>query len=232
MTETFHTSECVMSHIWMNHFTHVNESCHTYECVVSHTCMSHVKHEWVTSHIWMSHVTCMKASRHVGSLYRDIDPHICWKASRHVGSLFSIYGDLYLFMNESFTQRRKSCHTYEWVTSLIWMSPFTTHMGSFFLCKWGFRSLFVVCGALLIIYGFFLRIHKGMFHFWDPGPPYVPRPRSPQIHRRRTLHARLTSYRLLSRIHRQRWEPRSPLCLQKFWGPNFWRPTSFLGPQT
>jgi len=34
-----------MSHIWMSHVTHMNESRHTYE--------------WVTSHIWMSHVTHM-----------------------------------------------------------------------------------------------------------------------------------------------------------------------------
>jgi len=32
-----------MSHIWMSHFTHINEACHTYE--------------WVMSHIWMSQGT-------------------------------------------------------------------------------------------------------------------------------------------------------------------------------
>jgi len=31
-----HTYECVMSHTWMRHITHVNASCHTYECVMSH----------------------------------------------------------------------------------------------------------------------------------------------------------------------------------------------------
>ena len=56
-----------MSHIWMCHVTHMNESCHTYEWVMSHIWVSHVTHmnvschtyEWVMSHIWMCHVTHM-----------------------------------------------------------------------------------------------------------------------------------------------------------------------------
>jgi len=52
--------EWVMSHIWMRHVTHMNESCYTYEWVMSHIWMSHVTHmneschtyEWVMSHIW------------------------------------------------------------------------------------------------------------------------------------------------------------------------------------
>ena len=31
------TRERCMSHIWMSHVTHMNESCHTYEWVMSHT---------------------------------------------------------------------------------------------------------------------------------------------------------------------------------------------------
>jgi len=42
--------EWVMSHTWMSHVTHMNESCHT--------------HEWVMSHTWMSHVTHMNESCH------------------------------------------------------------------------------------------------------------------------------------------------------------------------
>jgi len=40
--------EWVLSHIWMRHITHMNESCHTYEWVMSHIWTSHVA-------IWMSH---------------------------------------------------------------------------------------------------------------------------------------------------------------------------------
>ena len=55
-----------MSHIWMSHVTHMNESCHTYEWVMSHIWMSHVTHtneschtyDWVMSHIWIIHATC------------------------------------------------------------------------------------------------------------------------------------------------------------------------------
>jgi len=34
----------VMSHIWMSHVAHVNESCHTHEWVTSHTCQSKAKY--------------------------------------------------------------------------------------------------------------------------------------------------------------------------------------------
>ena len=67
-----YTYEWFMSHIWMSHVTHMNESCHTYEWVMWHIWMSHVTHmneschtyKWVTSHIWMSYVTHMNESCH------------------------------------------------------------------------------------------------------------------------------------------------------------------------
>jgi len=51
--------EWAMSHIWMSHVSHMNESCLTYEWVMSHIWTSHVSHmnescltyEWVMSHI-------------------------------------------------------------------------------------------------------------------------------------------------------------------------------------
>ena len=54
----------IMSHMWMRHVAHMNESCRTHEWVMSHTWMIHVAHmndscrthEWVMSHTWMSHV--------------------------------------------------------------------------------------------------------------------------------------------------------------------------------
>jgi len=45
-----HTCEGVMSHMWMSHVTHVNESCHT--C------------EWDLSHMWMNHITHVNESCH------------------------------------------------------------------------------------------------------------------------------------------------------------------------
>jgi len=47
-----------MSHVWMSHVTHVNESCHTSEWVMSHVWIKscHTS-EWVPSHVWISHVT-------------------------------------------------------------------------------------------------------------------------------------------------------------------------------
>ena len=81
-----------MSHIWMSHVTHMNESCHTYEWVMSHIWMSHTTHmnastshtyEWVMFHIWMSHVTHMNESCHT-------------------------------WMRQHVTHMNKSCHTHEW----------------------------------------------------------------------------------------------------------------------
>jgi len=71
--ESCHTYEWVMSQMRMSHVTHMNESCHTYEWVMSHIQMSRVTHtnesrhtyEWVMSHIWMSHVTQLQELPHV-----------------------------------------------------------------------------------------------------------------------------------------------------------------------
>ena len=59
-----------MSHIWMGHVTHMNESCCEKEVAISHVWMSHVTHvkklyhtqEGVMSHIWMSRVIRMNES--------------------------------------------------------------------------------------------------------------------------------------------------------------------------
>jgi len=117
-----------MSHIWMSHVTHMNESCHiwirhvtnmneswhTYEPVMSHIWMSHVTHmnwlchicAWVMSHIWISHVTHTNESCHT---YERVMSHI-WTS--HV------------------THMNESCHTYERVMSHIWISD-VTH-----ICEW------------------------------------------------------------------------------------------------
>ena len=55
---TLYTYEWVMSHIWMSHVTHMNESCHTHMNESCHTC------EWVMSHIWMSHALTSSIRTH------------------------------------------------------------------------------------------------------------------------------------------------------------------------
>jgi len=55
----------VMSHIWMSHATHMNESCHTNVWVMSNIWMSHATHmnescrtyEWVMPRTWIHHIT-------------------------------------------------------------------------------------------------------------------------------------------------------------------------------
>ena len=50
-----------MSHMFMRHITHANESCHICECVMPHVCMQRVTCVWVVlrtnkaSHLLMSH---------------------------------------------------------------------------------------------------------------------------------------------------------------------------------
>ena len=119
MNESYHTYEWIMSHIWMSHATHMNESCHTYEWDTTHIWMSHVTHmnesyhtyEWVISHIWMSHVTCMHESCHV---YVRVKQHIC--CNTYVACKDN------LFQSESCFSSK--CYTYEWV---IWMSKVNTY---------------------------------------------------------------------------------------------------------
>ena len=83
-----------MSHIWMSHVTHMNESCHTYE--------------WVMSHIWMSHVTMSHALRtsHVKHMY--VSWHTFkWVMSRPRTSRVSEISNV-----------NELCHTYGWVMSM------------------------------------------------------------------------------------------------------------------
>ena len=55
-----------MSHIWMSHVTHMNESCHTYEWVMSRRHAIHLRHLVLRLDTrWrMSHVTHMNESCH------------------------------------------------------------------------------------------------------------------------------------------------------------------------
>ena len=69
-----------MSHIWMNHIAHVNESRHTYERVMSHTWMRHVTHtdeschtyEWVMSYIRKSRCVIHDGVATIGRLLKII----------------------------------------------------------------------------------------------------------------------------------------------------------------
>ena len=78
-----------MSHMWMSHVTHVDETCHTYGWVMSHMWMSYVTlmdeschiYGWVVSHIWMSHVTHIDESCHT---YRWVMSHISMSHVTHI----------------------------------------------------------------------------------------------------------------------------------------------------
>ena len=110
----------VMSHMSMDHVTHVNEPLYTYQGFMSHmsmshvtctneplyTCMSHLTHSneschtcpWVLSHIQMSHFTHAWATLHI--------------AMSHV------------------TNVHESCHMYKWATLHV-HEPLYSYMSHF-----------------------------------------------------------------------------------------------------
>jgi len=129
MSESWHTYKCdsmltwgetwAMSHVWMCHVTHM-------EVVISHTRIWHVTHlsglwhthecistlmwreTWVMLHVWMCHVT-----HRIGSWYT------CeWSGMMSHGTHVSVA----LFWCEA---KPTSCHTYDYVTSHIWMRHVT-----------------------------------------------------------------------------------------------------------
>jgi len=134
MNESCCVYERVMSHIWTNHFTHVQllDYYKTHECVssrikrhiartirqVSHVWMSHVArmnescrtYSRVMSHTWTSHVTQVQLLDY----YKTHE----WVSScikRHIARMNT----------SSLARMNESCRTYEWVTSHVWMSHVT-----------------------------------------------------------------------------------------------------------
>jgi len=145
----------VMSHISTSHVTHIHESCHTYQRVMSHssssavTCleraMSHVTHideschtyGRVMSRIWMSHVTHMDESCHA---YGWVMSHIWMSHCKYVNdvankkSLKCINCRVQCHVVNKMshvTHIHRSCHTYSWVMSRIWISH-VTHVNESF----------------------------------------------------------------------------------------------------
>jgi len=141
-TVTHYTYECVKSHTWMRHATHINVSRHAYECVTSHTWMSPCSarscvrcsrtfaayDEWVMSHtlirpchIWvMSHARMVHFHRCVQLC--QVLAHLCrlqWMSHvTHMNEACHTHEGAKAHMNESrWTHKR--------VTSRAWMSHVT-----------------------------------------------------------------------------------------------------------
>jgi len=106
-----------VSHIWMRHVPHMNESCPTYECVMSssHMCRRSLKLilRGPVSHVWMSDVTRMNESC---PTYECVMSNIC----RHSLCSNSTCGPVsHTWMSQS------ACATYECVMSHSWMYELT-----------------------------------------------------------------------------------------------------------
>ena len=128
-----HTCEWVMSHIWMSHGTHNNESRHTYE--------------WVTAHVWLVSLPrclcvylCVYTYMRVYVfLYRGLcsDLYTCATETSYYRDVYTCKCahtckciHRYLMRREIFLVRERGSRareTYEWVTnesSHIWSSLF------------------------------------------------------------------------------------------------------------
>jgi len=110
-----------MSHTWMSHVAHMNESCRTHEWVMSHIWMSHVAHineSSLVSHVWMGLYWCHHWNRHWCRHLEWVMSHISmshhwchhWYHTYEWVSICVIIGTVIdvVIWNES-------CHTYEWV---------------------------------------------------------------------------------------------------------------------
>jgi len=86
--QSCHTYEWVVSHTWMSHVTHMNESYHiydhTYECVTPHKRMSHATYTRTASnlmnescHIWRLYL--MNEPCHIWRLYLMNEPCHIWR---------------------------------------------------------------------------------------------------------------------------------------------------------
>ena len=141
MNEACHTYEWVMSHIWMSHVTHMNESFHTDECVMSlcdmntschthvnescHThvnglCPTHVNESCHTQEVLQQQVMSHTCERVMSHTCERVMSHTCSRVMSHTGGPTTRSHVTHMCMCDS----NVSCHTYERV---IWTSH-VTHM--------------------------------------------------------------------------------------------------------
>ena len=65
-----------MSHMWIRHVTHMNESCRTYECVMLHIQMSHVTHVDTSCHTYERVMSQIRSERASGACVGTATAHV------------------------------------------------------------------------------------------------------------------------------------------------------------
>jgi len=125
VNESYHTYECVMSHLWRRQVTHIKndmskmsgqggggnqvlqKSHGTHECVMSHIWISHSTHIKGVWTKWRRQSSAIKESRHA---YGWVMSHVWMSHVTHIKDVWT---------GSHVTHMNASCHTYEWVTSHI-----------------------------------------------------------------------------------------------------------------
>ena len=102
-----------MSHMWISHVTHVNESCHT--C------------GWVMSHMWMSHVTprnkscsARSASTHTNEIYIYMCIYVYICIYRYIYVYIHTYTYIYIHIYIHIYMYTYICtHTHKWEWEIV-----------------------------------------------------------------------------------------------------------------
>jgi len=123
------TCEWVMSHLWLSHVSHVNESCRM--------CTRHIQNWWVGTLCGLllvnrvclaSCLTCECIMSHIWKSYVAV--YTCLLSTWQIGTLWG----LLLVIHVSLVN--ESCLTREWVMSHLWMSHVSHVNGSCLSREW------------------------------------------------------------------------------------------------
>jgi len=134
MNESNYIYEWVMSHIWMSHVTHMDESCHiclilergmwaVSEAIMTHLCVWHDPSICVTWPIYKCDMTHLYVW-HDPSICVTWPHHTCDMAHSCVRHRAACHIYILVISHTWMGHVNASCHIYMWVISHTWHGPF------------------------------------------------------------------------------------------------------------
>ena len=149
----------VMPHIWISHIWR-KSWCSRFFFVSKKE--SHVTREWIMTHIWVRHVRySIWLERWCSKKNTSTELHLEWRTCEYgVWHIWREYGcscktftissrkwvmsHVWRFRGvRHVTHVNESCHTYEWVTSHMWISPVTHVDKSYHTYEWVMSHLWM-----------------------------------------------------------------------------------------